>query len=314
MKPTAMSYLANLMLRLAAGVGELPEEVRLRHAAYLAALQRDDGGFAGRQGPNDPYYTSFGLRGLVMLGHLSDSAAQRTAALLQSGLRRRSPSVDFLSLVGSAVLLEMATGIDVFAAAGLARQQTVTDFVERFRRGDGGYAKTERGGQSSTYHTFLVVLCKQLVGAPLEDAQQIVDLVRSRRRSDGGFVEVGPVEHSGTNPTAAAVALLQIFGALDDGTRTSAAAFLARMQTPEGGLRANARIPAADLLSTFSGLVALGDLDGMTHIDRAAAKRFVQSLELPDGGFRAGTWDMAADVEYTFYGLGTLALLAAVEG
>lgn len=309
-----ISYLANVTLRLAAGVGKLPEQMRLRHGAYLAAAQRDDGGFAGRQGPSDLYYTSFGLRGLVMLDQFSDSAAQRAAEFLQHSLEHQLPSIDFLSLVISAVLLETATGIDVFAAAGLARRQAVIDFFEPFRRDDGGYAKTERGGQSSTYHTFLVLLCKQLIGAPLDDTQRMVALLHSRRRSDGGFVEVAPVQPSGTNPTAAALGLLQILGAVDDATRTSATAFLSGMQAPEGGLRANAQIPAADLLSTFSGLVALDTLGGAAHIDRAAAGRFVRSLQRTEGGFRAGAWDAAADVEYTFYGLAALALLAAAEG
>ena len=94
---------------------------------------------------------------------------------------------------------------------------------------------------------------------------------------------------------------------------TLAAAFLAAMQNVEGGLRANARIPAADLLSTFTGLVALADLDALSAVDPARAQRYVESLDQPGGGFRGGLWDDAADVEYTFYGLGSLALLARLD-
>jgi geranylgeranyl transferase type-2 subunit beta len=82
------------------------------------------------------------------------------------------------------------------------------------------------------------------------------------------------------------------------------------MQTAEGGLRANARIPVADLLSTFTGLVALAALDSPAAVDRAAARRFVLALQQPAGGFHAGAWDQVADVEYTFYGLGAMALLS----
>ena len=63
-----MSYLANLTLRLTAGAAGLPEEVRSRHVGYLAGKQQDDGGFTGRSGPGDLYYTSFALRGLAVLG------------------------------------------------------------------------------------------------------------------------------------------------------------------------------------------------------------------------------------------------------
>jgi len=279
-----MSYLMNLTLRLSTGVAGLPEAMRDRHAASLTAAQHDDGGFAGRKGAGD------------------------------RELDRPLSGIDFLSLVISAVLLEMAAGIDVFADVGRDRRQAVIDFVEFFRRPDGGYAKTPRGGQGSTYHTFLVAVCKEIVGIPLDGTQQMIELVRSRQREDGGFVEVAPMRQGGTNPTAAAVGLLKMLDALDEPTRTTAGRFLAGMQTAEGGLRANTRIPVADLLSTFTGLVALSDLDAASAVDAAAALRFVERLQQPGGGFRAGAFDDAVDVEYTFYGLGALALLTQQQG
>ena len=83
-----MSYLANLTLRLAAGVAALPEETRRRHAAYLAAARSDDGGYTGRQGPSDFYYTSFALRGLALLDALDDRTAERAREFLEAGLAR----------------------------------------------------------------------------------------------------------------------------------------------------------------------------------------------------------------------------------
>jgi len=85
------------------------------------------------------------------------------------------------------------------------------------------------------------------------------------------------------------------------------------MQTDEGGLRANTRIPIADLLSTFTGLLTLTDLNAIDAIDTNAVLRYVKSLELVNGGFHAAVWDEAHDVEYTFYGLGCLALLEEIE-
>ncbi len=305
-----MSYLAELVVCLSAGVSRLPEELRRRHAAFLIDAENDDGGFAGRKGPSDPYYTSFALRALALLGRLDSSIAARVTRFLGDRLGHELPGVDFLSLVASAVLVESATGRDVFADWRIDPRRAVIDFLEPLRRDDGGYAKTRRGGQSSTYHTFLATACLQIVDAPLEEPDRIIALIRSRRRGDGGFVEIAPVQQSGANPTAAAIALLRMLDALDRPTAAAAAEFLAGMQTPQGGLRANSRIPAADLLTTFTGLVALRDLDALSTIDTAAARRFVESLTLPGGGFRAGTWDDAADVEYTFYGLGALGLLA----
>jgi geranylgeranyl transferase type-2 subunit beta len=100
-----------------------------------------------------------------------------------------------------------------------------------------------------------------------------------------------------------------LLAALDEPTRLDALDFLAEMQTDEGGLRANTRIPIADLLSTFTGLLTLQDLGGADEIDIAGVQQFVRSLAREEGGFHGAAWDTAHDVEYSFYGLGCLGLL-----
>ena len=50
----------------------------------------------------------------------------------------------------------------------------------------------------------------------------------------------------------------------------SAGAFLADLQTDEGGWQANTRIPLPDLLSTFTACVTLADLEHLSEIDRRA--------------------------------------------
>jgi geranylgeranyl transferase type-2 subunit beta len=303
-------YLQNLTLRLADGLGRLPDAVRQRHADYLLAAQQADGGFAGREGPSDLYYTSFGLRGLALLGQLEGDPAARAATFLHARLADNVPVVDFLSLIYSAKMLELAAGIDVFSAQPAGWQQGVAAALEPLRRADGGYAKTDAGQASSVYHSFLVVLCQQLIDVPTPNPPALVEFVRARRRDDGGFVEMNVMKRSGTNPTAAAIGLLGIFDALDDDTRALAGEFLAEMQTDEGGLRANTRIPIADLLSTFTGMLTLADLNQSDEIDRQAARRYVNSLQLSTGGFHGAEWDPSHDVEYTFYGLGATALLS----
>ncbi len=318
-----MAYLIDLTVRIAAGIGRLDESLRQRHAQWLASAQRPDGGFAGRQGASDPYYTSFGLRSLAMLGALTETQARLARGFLlkilhqakegqstpQGGLR----PADFTALVYSAVLLETLFDMNTFAEAGLQRQQAVLDHLLPLRRADGGYAKSARSGTSSTYQTFLAATCLELVGLPIPQPMALIDLIHTRRRHDGGFVEMGLLERSGTNPTAAAIALLRLLGAVDEQTRQSASTMLLAMQGPEGGLRANQQIPAADLLSSFTGLVALVDLEMAHGLDTAALARYAASLGQADGGFRSGPWDDAADVEYTFYGLGLLGLLAAFD-
>lgn len=304
-----LSYLEDITIRLAQGVAKLPEATRARHAEFLKSQQRDDGGFAGREGGSDLYYTGFALRGLGMTGELHGPTAERAAGFLKGKLSGESPIVDFLSLVYGAMLLETSAGIDVFAGKPQWREQ-VSAALERFRRPDGGYAKTAEGQSSSTYHTFLFVICNQLIGRPIVDPERLVEFIKSRKRDDGGFVEIGPMTKSGTNPSAAAAALLRILDAYDDDTRNDLIDYLVENQTDEGGFRANTRIPVADVLSTFTAVLTLADLGMLGEIDAAAAARFVASMELPDGGYLGGVWDSATDCEYTFYGLGAAALLA----
>jgi geranylgeranyl transferase type-2 subunit beta len=308
-----MSYLVDLTLRLATGMGQLPEAVRSRHSGYLLARQNADGGFSGREGGSDLYYTGFALRGLAMTGELQGAAAERAADFLRLQLHNRVAIIDFLSLVYGASLLEISAGVDVFARAPAGWRDAVAAELERYRRSDGGYAKTDEGQSSSTYYTFLMVLCNELIGRPSDDPQRIIEFIRSRQRGDGGFVELGPMQRSGTNPTAAAVGVLKTLGALDDATRDATLDFVADMQNEEGGLRANTRIPIADVLSTFTGLLTLLDLGGLDEVDLSAVSRYVNDMQQPDGGFRGAAWDDAVDVEYTFYGLGSLALLASTE-
>jgi geranylgeranyl transferase type-2 subunit beta len=303
-------YLAALSIRLAEGVARLPDAVRRRHASFFRGAQRPDGGFSGRDGASDLYYTSFGLRGLAVLGELSGPPAEGAAAYLKSRRFGRAPIVDFLSMLWSGALLESSAGIDVLADAPAGWHGAVAGALEAFRRPDGGYAKTEQGAAGSTYHSFLVLLCYQRLELPFPAPERLIAFLRGQQREDGGFVELGPIRRGGTNPTAAAVAALRILGGLDAPLADAAAGFLAAMQTEEGGLRANTRIPVADLLSTFTGTVALADLGALDRIDTAAALRYADSLSSPGGGFFAAAWDQAVDVEYSFYGLGTLALLA----
>jgi len=307
------SYLASLTVRLAAGLAELPQSQRDRHTAYLQTQQRPDGGFAGREGDSDLYYTSFALRGLALLGHLHGPLAERAAGFLQSRLTSQAPIVDFLSLMYSASLLEMSAGIDIFAGGNPDWRRSVAEALEAFRREDGGYAKGPKGQASSTYHSFLVVLCRELIEMPLPEPERLAEFILSQRRDDGGFVEIRPMRRSGTNPTAAAIGALKILDRLREDVVEETIDFLCDMQTDEGGLRANTRIPIADLLSTFTGLLTLDDLNAAAEIDLDAVHRFAASLEQPGGGFFAAEWDQACDVEYTFYGLGNLALLQQLQ-
>jgi geranylgeranyl transferase type-2 subunit beta len=312
-----VTYLLKLTARLEAGLARLPEELRARHAAYLRSAQNGDGGFSGREGGSDLYYTGFALRGLAVLGALSPDVCDKTAGFLRQSLTQQASVVDFFSLLYACALVQAGGGPDVLAGSPADWPERVAATLETFRTPDGGYAKAAGSISGSTYHTFLVGLCYQLLGRPFPAAEEVIAFIRSRHREDGGYVELAPMRRSGTNPTAAAVGVFQLVGAsggalaLTPDAKAGVIDFLAAMPSVEGGLRANGRIPAADLLSTFTGAWTLDQLGALDRIDRAAVHDYGRTLEQPQGGFRGGLWDERSDVEYTFYGLGVLGLLAA---
>ena len=311
------AYLQNLTIRLAQGVGSLPEPVRQLHANYFLAAQRPDGGFGGREGESDLYYTTFAMRGLSILGELYGDVADRIEGFLKPMLSSHQTIVDFFSLFYAANLLKVSAGNDIFAGSDPNWPDQVAEFLETLRRPDGGYAKAMEGHAGSTYHTFLVMLVLELIERPIPQPELIVSFLESQQEEDGGWREIRASKRAGTNPTAAAVGSLQILNAIDEAKDPELVAttldFLVEMQTSEGGLRANTRIPIADLLSSFTGALTLADLDALDEIDLPAYRRFVDSMQLEAGGFQAAAWDTAHDVEYSFYGLGCLALLANEE-
>jgi geranylgeranyl transferase type-2 subunit beta len=306
-------YLQRLTGRLIDGVDRLPAQVRRRHAAWVRARQRPDGGFPGREGGSDLYYTGFALRALAVLQELESDTCDRAATFLRGRMTSSAGVVDLFSLLVSAFLVRLGGGPDVLADAPADWPDRVADTLETFRHPEGGYAKAPGGSSGSTYTTFLVALALELLGKTIPEPDRVISFLRGRFRA-GGFVEIPQMKRAGTNPTAAAVGTLRILGALDDPTRGSVAEFLVRLvAADEGGLRANDRIPAADLLSTFTGGWTLADVGALDRLDRAAVRRYAESLQGPDGGFRGGLWDAGMDVEYTFYGIGVLGLLA-IEG
>jgi len=312
------SFFARLTLRLAAGVERLEAEERRQVASFFRARQDSSGGFTGRLGDADIYYTSFAVRGLGLLGELDMPGIESylTQKIRES---RNMPlsCTETISLFFATHLWEGYSG-QTLPGDGLSDQ------LERFLREDGGYASSEKAASSSTYHTFLVFgLLEHLAPDFPVDADKLYRFLQKRQRDDGGFVELEPLRHSGTNPTVAGLGLLACLrnrpGLIPtdirqaDSLREGALRYLRERQTSSGGFQANGRIPVADLLSTFTVLSIFYEEGCENQIHLAAAGNFVRSLrrETPDGHGYVGTpWDKEPDIEYTFYGLAAESLLS----
>lgn len=275
---------------------------------FVRSKQGADGGFVGRRGASDIYYTSFALRTLALFGETSEeSVAFVERAATELPMRE---SVDILAAATCASILQAATTCRTVVAENLAAW--TLNALTPWRHKSGGIQTSPDASSWSTYQTFWGTA----VVAALGECPPLVrrEDVASRQRSDGGFVELEPLRASGTNPTAAAVALWKLLDEFDSQTgepipwRDDAVAFLAARQMGDGGFAANARIGVSDILSTFTALVALDDLNALDMCDTASARKFATLCRHAGGGYTGGAWDAASDVEYTFYGIGVEAI------
>jgi geranylgeranyl transferase type-2 subunit beta len=291
--------------RIREGLEELPARFVRRQAAFLRKAQARDGGFPGRRGGSDLYYTSFGLRLADVVAPDEEDLRAGVSGWLQRRGARVDDAVDCLCLLDSLHILSRYG--DDPAEMPEQAAATVPAALEA-RRTEGGWAK-EAGGPASVYHTFLSDICYLRLALDLPEQEAIISMVRGRQQPDGGFADL-PEGGSGVNPTAAAVDLLWRRQALEQPVADAAASYIASMQTPEGGLAASRGAPCADLLSTFTGAVALGRTGIPDELKLAPLGKYVKKLAAWRGGFRGALPDTERDVEYTWYGVGLAGLLS----
>jgi geranylgeranyl transferase type-2 subunit beta len=305
-----LGYLERLTLQLTAGAAMLPDSIRDPHAKFVLSLQREDGGWAGREGESDLYYTGFALRSLAILGLLTGDVADAASRFLVSRTDKQESVIDLLSLVYGAALIEASTERNPLHASDITWQGRVGQLLTSLRREDGGFSRTDTAVVGSTYQTFLVAICLELLGSPLPSDDPCVEFLLSQRKEDGGFLEVRVAKRSGANPTAAAIGALRTLRALETPVARQAADFLLELQSDEGGFQANTRMPMPDLLSTFTSCVTLWETDALEDANTQRVWQYGKSMAREGGGFAGFELDPAEDVEYTFYGLGLLSLIA----
>ena len=285
------------------GLSPFREGFRRAHGEYAASRQHSDGGFAGRLGGSDLYYTDFAVRVLSLLApaHRALEAARRHVERIQVP----PGSSDVVECFN---LLHLRRNLCLGPPPGPAAEAILGTLRGSVLPG-GGLSGGRGSDRLSAYGTFLGLLCFQMLAIPLPGKSLLRNALEGLSCADGGYAE-GPGQASGqVNSTAAAVAALVLLGALPSRRIPAIAGFLAGLQMPDGGLAAHASAGQGDLLSTFTGLATLWFLKAARRIDLAAAGRFLQQAAAEGGGFRACADDREADVEYTFYGIGTAALL-----
>jgi len=294
---------------------------------FVVGCQQADGGFRGRQGGSDFYYTDFAVRTLALLAP-EHATFGRAAGYIAHPPRPPRGTIECFNVLNSRRLLARRSAI---VARGVSASDSLGDparadqsawtfdpspWIDQLRGRllpRGGLARSVGDQRTSAYHTLLGELCFQMLGVEMPMAGHAIGAIETLKQPDGGFAELAGQTASQTSATAAAMAFLMIHDAISPAQNAETAQFLACMQSADGGLKAHAAVESGDLLSTFTGLLTLSALGGLHLIDLASVAQFLRNVAHPGGGFIACADDNTADVEYTYYGIGTLALLRGVQ-
>lgn len=300
---TSSARALELQGRIRAGLGRLNVDFRRRHRRFVASARASGGGFAGRGGRPDRYYTHFGLRAADALELDRGHELWTAAADFMEGLGR--PPGDVVDCYCEAFSRALLAQRDCCSANWESLPE-----VAAVCRGEatGGEGSSEGTGEAgSLYRAFLAAMTLELLGER-PSAEDVGRFVMERRCVDGGFSDTRGAERGSLNPTAAAVVLLCSVGKREQAAE--AGGFLAGLQRPDGGFPAHSEAPSSDLMSTFTALVALEDVGRLDGAEMGAAARFARELEAGSGGFYGAPQDREVDVEYTYYGLGVVGLLS----
>jgi len=266
-------------------------------ARFVAGQLAESGGFAGRDGQADLYFTHFALASLRALGAAIPPAVADWLETFGDGSE--------LDFVHRCALVRCRAHLDLRTSA--ARRQALLDALSRYRSADGGFDLAVRGPHGSAYGCYLALGAHQDLVADLPDPRGLAHCLAGLRTRDGGYAN-WPDSPIGSVPATAAAML--VLHALGEPADRAARDWFAAQASEGGGFRAAPIAPSTDLLSTAVALHALAETDGVPSACREPARAFVLGLRQPGGGFRGHPLDDRADCEYTFYALLALGQLA----
>jgi len=258
----------------------------------------DEGGFVGRDGKSDLYYTVFGLEASMALD--VRIPYERVAEYLG-----RFGTGQSLDLVHLASLVRCRANLAEYRGAEMDRadRDAMTARLMQFRCADGGFSTSTGGERGHVYGSFLALGVSQDLQIDALDPEPLLVSVESLHMPDGGYSNEATMNVSATTATAAAVT---IFHYLQRPIPEEALQWLANRAMPSGGfvalpLQADLAVP--DLLSTATALHALFLADISLDTIRELNLDYLDGLWNTQGGFHGHPADEALDCEYTYYGL-----------
>lgn len=299
------------------GAGTLAPEARDEIVGFVRSRRQADGGYVGRGGGSDLYYSSFALGVLFAMGSAGAVDAWRDDVPESPAFA--GATVENLDLVHLACLLRCRLMLGAASAAPSGPGWRLAWFRKAAARtllGAAGYdrmalalqARAWRSGRDTVYSAFLTLQAFEDLGLRAPQHDEMVPRILAAQAPCGGFADSAGAVAATTTVTAAAVVSLQQLGAPVPVTAVDW--LLARQQARGGFTVAVAAAPLPDLLSTAAGLQALRAAGiAVAAPQRLAHRDFIQGLWDESGGFCGYALDDTPDVEFTFYALLALGLL-----
>jgi geranylgeranyl transferase type-2 subunit beta len=289
------------------GIEHLSTGLKNGTADYVVSRRREDGGYPGRCGGSDPYYTDFALR---ILSLVRPEEVKHPATLAYA---------DWTGEIAD--IPECFNRLSIAQLCEIELPRSAGDCLNRHRLLSECYRRSTDSEAPSAYCTFLGTICEEMLGLESRKWMGAANRILELQSADGGFSDTDSGSGSQTNPTSAATGYLaqaMLFETkLSDGEKSdleaaidNAGTFLLNMQAKGGGFLALAKASYPDLLSTFTALAALASMNRIKQANLREHAQFVGSVADADGGFRSCMVDTQSDIEYTHYGLGCLALIA----
>lgn len=274
-------------------LGDSTEAVK----GFLRRQIASDGGFQGRDGRSDLYYTVFGLEASLMLGVDFDRGRM-------SGYLDGFGNGESLDLVHLASLIRCRTNLAIVRDPAIFSRR-----LKAYESRDGGFSMISGDARGTAYGSFLALGAWQDLGFDCPDSEAMAKSIASLQRPEGGYANEAAMTAGATPATAAAICVLHY---LKRPIPESAIEWLLARACPLGGFAAipfgqDAGVP--DLLSTATALHALSLIGVRVDDVRDRHLDYLDSLWNAEGGFRGHWGDEVVDCEYTYYGLLALGTL-----
>lgn len=285
-----------LLESLLEGRKRLGDKARKKVCDFVESQHAPGGGFMGKGGTDDVYYTIFGwMLEWTICGTLN-------ARTMKAYIEHLEPSeydlVHYAAYARCVMLQKLAesgpAGVLKYLLPGSGFLPEPSASVQN---------RVPGGDSSAPYSRFIRLSLEEDSGRKTLNKREILESLDDYRVTGGGYSNVRDATGATTTATAAA---MTVKGQLTGYRSGEDSRFLCELQDITGGFSATPEAPVPDLLSTATALFTLIQYGEQP---KYSAADFVEGHWLDTGGFAATLLDEESDVEYTFYGLLALGAL-----